>query len=84
MCVFVATMANQLSTSHKGHVTVCALVWTSSCINTKQNFDMFNNTIVLPTFLFGAFDENVGQCIPVCVLRWFLSKVTVLKALPHK
>ena len=35
MGVFVATMANQLSTGHKSHVTVCAFVRTGSC--KKQN-----------------------------------------------
>ena len=37
MGVFVATMANQLSTGHKGHVTVCAFVRTGSCKRKKQN-----------------------------------------------
>lgn len=36
MRVFVATMTNQLSTSHKSHITVCALVWTSSWTNKKN------------------------------------------------
>lgn len=30
MCVFVATMTNELSAGHKSHVTICAFVWPSS------------------------------------------------------
>lgn len=78
MCVFVASMTDQLSTSHKCHITVRALVWTSS-LKKKGKYKLYlhcNDKRILPSSPVNVFTQTVNWSHVYRYVYWdgFLAK----------